>query len=476
MPLPVRAYTVRLLRLTLLALAVSGCGAVRGSRPAEPRPGEGRLVLYMNGPAKSAIESTVELTTVEAVREDGFQAPVVSRSAKLDSLDLVDRQILLAEAFLPGGRYTGFRLKVANARVRQDGRWTDLAVANEGFPIDTSFEVRARKATPIFMTWDVGRTIEQEAALFRPAFGFEGQGRELRGVITYVTSEGSDTVSVIDRSLDRVVSVIEVGRGPRGIVVSPDNTKAYVVNAGSHTLSVLDVQTNRLLHTTSLEVGASSSDIVITPDGHTLYVTNTALNSVSVINTSSFQIAQSIRVGLRPVTMVLAPSRARLFVVNTGVNTISVIDTARNAVVGTIAVEARPSNLALDATGAQLYVTHLGAPRLSIVSVSALGVVKNVDVGFASAVLPDTDPSGGRVFLARPRLNRLTLVDVTLNAEIAFVGVDADPIQLVLDTDRDKVYVVNRGSDSVTVVDKVSRGIYATLHVGKRPYGIAIVR
>jgi len=45
-----------------------------------------------------------------------------------------------------------------------------------------------------------------------------------------------------------------------------------------------------------------------------------------------------------------------------------------------------------------------------------------------------------------------------------------------LDADRNKVYVVNRGSDSVTVIDKNSRLVYTEIPTTKRPFGIAIIR
>ena len=36
---------------------------------------------------------------------------------------------------------------------------------------------------------------------------------------------------------------------------------------------VIDLNTDRVIHTTNLEVGARPSDVVITPDGRTLYIT-----------------------------------------------------------------------------------------------------------------------------------------------------------------------------------------------------------
>ncbi len=470
MPLPV----IRAAGVLLLAVSLGGCSAAGPTAPTGPRPGEGRLVLYLNGPAAAPLELTFDLVSIEAVLEGGGRISLHASPRRLSSLELVDRQILLAEAFIPQGRYRNLVLAIGKARMRQEGRWVDLSVPPEGFQLDANFQVRAGETTGLFMAWDVGRSIEGEA-FFRPAFAFSGPAQELRRVLAFVSNEGSDTLSVIDRSIDRVVSVLAVGRAPRGLAVARDTSRAFVVNSGSDTLGVIDVSTNRVIHTTNLEVGARPSDVVITPDGRTLYITNMALNSVSVLDAQSFQTIRTIAVGLRPWALAAIPHRAALLVANSGSNTLSLIDTARNAVVGTIPVDIQPSAIAVDPSGGLAFVAHLSSPRLAIVSLGTLRPARNVTVGPASAVLADGEGSVGRLFVARPRDGRVALFDLTLNADVESIAVGEEPRDLAVEPDREKLYVVNRGSNSVTVIDRFSRRVRATIEVGKRPYAIAIV-
>jgi YVTN family beta-propeller protein len=458
-----------------LAWALAACsGAGPVGSVVGPGFGEGRLVLYLNGSATAPLDLIFQIRSIEAVREDGGRLALRSAPVEIGALRMVDRQVLLAEVALPQGRYRQVALGVGKARARQEGRWVDLAAPPEGVALDTAFEVRAGEATPLFMTWDVGRSIEGETT-FRPAFRIEGKAHELRGVLAYVTNEGSDTVSVIDRSVDRVVSVLAVGRAPRGVAVTADTARAVVVNSGSHTLSIIDVNSDRVIHTTNLEAASGASEVVVAPDGRTLYVSNTLLNTVSAISALSFRTLRSIAVGLRPSALALVPSGAMLLVANTGSNTLSVIDAARNEVAATIAVDFRPAYLAVDPTGAQAFVPHLGSPRLSVVSLAGLRVTKTVTAGVAAAVLPESGTATDRVFVARPREGRVSLYDVALNAELAAIAVGHEPRHLALDADRDKIYVVNRGSDTVTVLDRISRRVRATIEVGRRPWAMAIV-
>lgn len=474
MPSPVTRRALLRRGVVAAALLLAGCNVAGPPITAGPRPGEGRLVLYLNGPAAAPLEVTFELSSIGAQIEEGLPVTVRTTPLRVNSMEVVERQVLLAEAFLPQGRYRKLLLGIARARMRQEGKWVDLSVPTEGAVLEADIEIRRGEATTLFMTWDVGRAIEGEA-FFRPAFALEGRGQELRRVLAYVTNEGSDTLSVIDRSLDRVVAVLAVGRSPRGIAISRDTTRAFVVNSRDNTLAVVDITSNRVIHTTNLELGAGASDIVVTPDGRTLYVSNTQLNSVSAIDAQNFQTLRTVPVGVRPGALVLIPPRAGLLVANGGSNTLSLLDTSRNVVAATIAVDFQPSNLAVDASGSQAFVPHLGSPRLSVVSLSSLRSVKTVTVGVGAAVVPEGEVGGSRLLVARPREGRVALVDVGLNAEVDSIAVGEEPRYMALEPDREKLYVVNRGSDTVSVVDRFSRRVRATIEVGKRPYAIAIV-
>lgn len=457
----------------VLFLALMACNVPQAIVTATRKTGEGTFVLFLNGPSKTPFSMTLELATVEVVRADGISHPILNQSRSLDSLNLVERQIVLSETFLPEGRYREIRVRIPKAQIRRDGQAIDLAVPPEGFTFNTDFEIKAGEATPLFMSWNVEESIEREVFL-RPAFAFNGRDKELRAVLAYVTNEGSNTVTVIDRSMDRVIDVIEVGIRPKGIVISPDASRAFIVNSGSNNLTILDVKNNQVLHTANLEIGANPSELAIHPDGRTLYVANTALNSVSVIDATSFQTIELIPVGQRPIDLAVDPTGARVLVANMGANTLSIIDTNSNRVVTTIPVEFQPISVSFDANGTRAFVCHLRSPRMIVLALSGLRTEGRVNTGPATAVLPDG--ISRRVFVAQVTGNRLGLFDPTIDAELASVPVGKEPNRLALDVDREKVYVVNRGSDSVTVVDRNTRLVRTEIPTSKRPFGIAIAR
>jgi YVTN family beta-propeller protein len=62
--------------------------------------------------------------------------------------------------------------------------------------------------------------------------------------------------------------------------ITPDGTTAYVVNAKSSSVSVIDTGTNTVKATVA--VGTKPQRVAITPDGASAYVPNAGSNSVSV--------------------------------------------------------------------------------------------------------------------------------------------------------------------------------------------------
>jgi YVTN family beta-propeller protein len=64
----------------------------------------------------------------------------------------------------------------------------------------------------------------------------------------YITNADSGTVSVINTATNTVVgSPITVGNLPQGVAVTPDGSKVYVANSNDGTVSVIATATNTVV-------------------------------------------------------------------------------------------------------------------------------------------------------------------------------------------------------------------------------------
>ena len=102
------------------------------------------------------------------------------------------------------------------------------------------------------------------------------------------------------------MATVPVGNVPFNIAVTPDGNHAYVANAGSSNVSVIDTAANTV-EPTVISVGNGPVKVAVTPDGKHAYVTNFGSNNVSVIDMASKTVAATVAVGNTPRGVAVTP-------------------------------------------------------------------------------------------------------------------------------------------------------------------------
>lgn len=102
-------------------------------------------------------------------------------------------------------------------------------------------------------------------------------------VFAYVANAGSDSVSVVDTATNTVTATITLGTGPDAVAVSPDGSRLYTSNPNADSVSVIDTTTNTV--TGTVGVGNGPKSVTVSPDGARAYTADAGGDSVSVIET-----------------------------------------------------------------------------------------------------------------------------------------------------------------------------------------------
>jgi YVTN family beta-propeller protein len=292
--------------------------------------------------------------------------------------------------------------------------------------------------------------------------------------LAYVTNNGSNTVSVIDRATNTVVATIPVGPGPYGVAVTPDGAYAYVANYGSNNLSVIATATNTVVAT--VPVGAQPWGVTITPDGAFAYATNATNNTVSVVATATHTVVATVPVGVYPAGIAVTPDGAFVYVANYYSNTVSVIATATNAVVTTVPVGPGPTMLAITPNGAFAYValsSSVSCICVSVIATATNTVVANIPQSWSPYGVAIT-PDGAFAYVANGGSNATLVIATASNTVAGTVPVGSTPWGVAVTPDGAFAYVTNSGSNNVSVIDTTTNTVVATINVGSTPVDVAL--
>ena len=155
----------------------------------------------------------------------------------------------------------------------------------------------------------------------------------------------SYTVSVISVDTNKVVKTIKIGRYPRGIAVNNDSTKAYVAEMGGNRIHVINLQD---FTTSFIPIGSNPRAIVLSPDNTTMYVTMNLSGRVASWNLVTNTAGKSVKTGNAARSLAISKDGSALYVVNYKSDTMSRVRTSDMKVTQNIKVCNEPIGITYD--------------------------------------------------------------------------------------------------------------------------------
>jgi uncharacterized repeat protein (TIGR02059 family) len=282
-----------------------------------------------------------------------------------------------------------------------------------------------------------------------------------------------NTVSVIDAftdGIDPIIDSIIVGPEPYGVAISPDMLRAYITSSGSNTLSIIDIETNKII--TSVPVGYGPMGVAANPQGTRVYVANKSDNSITEINTSNNTVASTINLpeNSNPQGIAVSPGGGRIYTANTGNNSVSILNILNNTMENTVYGFNQPYSFAAVGDGSYVYVTNGGSNTVSMLDTRKQQVTDTINVGMNPRGIAVT-PDRSKLYVANFSDNTVTVINSAyqLNNVINTIDVGLGPIGVAVTPDGKQVFVVNSGSNTVSVISTLDDTVMATINVGNNP-------
>jgi YVTN family beta-propeller protein len=200
----------------------------------------------------------------------------------------------------------------------------------------------------------------------------------------YVTTDFPAAVLVVDGAKRKVLHAIPVtGKLPHMLRLSADERQAWTADAGSGTVTVIDLNNRRVR--TQLQVGGVPMGLELTPDEKTLFVATRTANMVVAVDAVTNRVRRNLGVPGMPVRLAYVPGAQRLFVTLIDSGEVAALNARTLLEVARVPAGARAEGILADPRGGFLYVSAQGDNRVLKFSVPDLERVQTIE----TAAKPD---------------------------------------------------------------------------------------
>jgi YVTN family beta-propeller protein len=170
-----------------------------------------------------------------------------------------------------------------------------------------------------------------------------------------------------------------------------------------------------------------------------------------------FVLSCVVLVAMANVAAAQTPSAARLLVLLRNASALAIVDPASGTVLGRVPVGRDPHEVAVTPDGRMAFVAS-PSEGISVIDVPAMKELRRVNVGAFSAP-HDVLYAGGKLYFTAEGYKTIGRYDPTANTVEWMLGIGQDGTHLlVLAKDQQTMWVPNRGSNSISVIDAVAGG------------------
>jgi len=307
----------------------------------------------------------------------------------------------------------------------------------------------------------------------------------------YAADQTSNTVSVIDPSSNKLLGVIRLGdpvpgalsplyNGQllvHGLGYSPDSRTLAVVSVGSNSVTLIDTTTNRVKGV--VYVGRSPHEAFFTPDGKELWVTVRGEDYVCVIDPATMKEIRRIQTANGPGMTVFGPDGRYAFVCSSFNPELAVIDVSSHQIIKRLP-QASPfcPNIAVSPENDEVWITLKDAGKVQVF---------NAQPPFEQKALIETGPITNHVNFVNNRNGKYAYVTIGGANEvkafrrgatpelIATIPVGNLPHGIWPSGDGSRIYVALENGEQAVAIDALTNKVVANIPIGQTTQALVYV-
>ncbi len=430
-----------------------------------------QLVVYLECPPNLQDRVTLRIDSLILTNSDDTVRLSLGQKT-VQSEELSGHQLLLDEAEIPGGQYTEARLVFGAVESFAGKAQVHPQLPEKGVSIPLTLNARRSGADALFLLWTPGQSAYSDG-VYIPQVSVLKPPDLPPGSMAYAANEGSNNVTVIDRSTYRVVDVIAVAKGPSDIAYSDLSQQLFVAGSEEDAVSVIDESSREVIKQLQLNFGDTPSRLALSPDSRYLYVLNRGSNTLSVIDILAFQEIARLNVGNGPVGIAVDAFTGLIYVSSKFSSDIEVFDPTSFAQVASITAGAQAGEISLNSVDKVLYVSHLTLRDISVVDLASGRALSSITLcGNVSGMAFNRFVRV--LYAALGDCNEVSLVVPDQGLETGSIALKGTPGRISLDGQNKQLMVCIPSQNRIDFYSTNSRNRLASVSVGKNPSMIVL--
>lgn len=218
-------------------------------------------------------------------------------------------------------------------------------------------------------TVDFGKGVRPHCAVFGPKNG-----------LLYVTTELDNSVTVIDPQTLKIVAAIPTGQAESHMLaITSDGRRGYTANVSSGTVSVLDLESNKLL--TTISVAAKVQRIALSVDDRRVFTADQTKPQLAVIDTATNGVSAWVALPTTAYGTAATPDGKWLVVALPRMNQVGIVDLQTLKLVRQFDVPKSPQEVLVRPDGAVAYVSCTASRQIAVINLKEWKVEQPIEAG-----------------------------------------------------------------------------------------------
>ncbi|HEX8746750.1 MAG TPA: hypothetical protein VF717_06080 [Pyrinomonadaceae bacterium] len=301
-------------------------------------------------------------------------------------------------------------------------------------------------------------------AAFLSLFVFIATALPVKAGVLVIAYMGESKVVLIDSATYKTLAMLETGKEPHEVRVSPDKRRAYV--AAGKTITAIDIKNRRVK--ANFDLGSySAHDIRVSRDGKRIWAACAGAQMILELDSDSGKVLKTYKTEQPGSWFVeITPDERKIYTPNLEGKSVSVIDRATGKV-KIIPFEFQVYGIDVTPDGKQVWVSGGG---LAVIDTATDEVIARVKTSEAETGRIRLTSDGKRIVVALTK--KVAVFDVETRRLISESELGSSPKVLTLSGDNRRAFLTNPDDNSVSVVDIVAGKQLAAFQTGKKPDGL----